>query len=55
MGADIGFIGLAVMGENLVLNIERNGFSVAVFNRTTTVVDRFLAGRAHGKDRKSVV
>ncbi|WP_244263554.1 NAD(P)-binding domain-containing protein, partial [Treponema pallidum] len=49
MGADIGFIGLAVMGENLVLNIERNGFSVAVFNRTTTVVDRFLAGRAHGK------
>jgi 6-phosphogluconate dehydrogenase len=50
MKADIGLIGLAVMGENLVLNMERNGFTVAVFNRTTSKVDDFLAGR--GKDKK---
>jgi len=47
---DIGLIGLAVMGENLVLNMERNGFSVAVFNRTTSKVDDFLADRAKGKN-----
>jgi 6-phosphogluconate dehydrogenase len=47
--ADIGLIGLAVMGENLVLNIESRGFTVAVFNRTTARVDEFLAGRAQGK------
>jgi 6-phosphogluconate dehydrogenase len=47
--ADIGLIGLAVMGENLVLNIESRGYSVAVFNRTTARVDEFLAGRARGK------
>jgi len=47
--ADIGLIGLAVMGENLVLNMERNGFTVAVYNRTTSRVDAFLAGRANGK------
>ncbi len=47
---DIGLIGLAVMGENLVLNMERNGFSVAVFNRTTSKVDNFMAGRAKGKN-----
>src|SRR2546429_3745555 len=46
---DIGLIGLAVMGENLVLNMESKGFSVAVFNRTTKVTDDFAAGRAKGK------
>jgi 6-phosphogluconate dehydrogenase len=49
---DIGLIGLAVMGENLVLNMERNGFKVAVFNRTTSKVDAFMEGRAKGKDIK---
>jgi len=47
--ADIGLIGLAVMGENLVLNMERNGFTVAVYNRTVEKVDRFMAGRGKGK------
>jgi len=47
--ADIGLIGLAVMGENLVLNMASHGFTVAVFNRTTSKVDAFLAGRAQGK------
>jgi 6-phosphogluconate dehydrogenase len=47
--ADIGLIGLAVMGENLVLNMERNGFTVAVYNRTIEKVDRFLEGRGKGK------
>ena len=47
---DIGLIGLAVMGENLVLNMESKGFSVAVFNRTTEVTDRFAAGKAIGKN-----
>ena len=47
--ADIGLIGLAVMGENLVLNMESHGFTVAVFNRTVARVDEFLAGRAKGK------
>jgi 6-phosphogluconate dehydrogenase len=47
--ADIGLIGLAVMGENLVLNIESRGYTVAVFNRTTSRVDEFLADRAKGK------
>jgi 6-phosphogluconate dehydrogenase len=46
---DIGLIGLGVMGENLVLNMESKGFSVAVFNRTTEVTDKFAAGRAQGK------
>ncbi|GAB4377724.1 MAG: decarboxylating NADP(+)-dependent phosphogluconate dehydrogenase [Calditrichia bacterium] len=49
---NIGLIGLAVMGENLVLNMERNGFSVAVFNRTTSKVDDFINGRAKGKNIK---
>src|SRR5512133_1313260 len=48
--SDIGLIGLAVMGENLVLNMESKGFQVAVFNRTTQKVDEFLAGRAKGKN-----
>jgi len=47
---DIGLIGLAVMGENLVLNMESHGFQVAVFNRTTSKVDAFMAGRAKGKN-----
>ena len=47
---DIGLIGLAVMGENLVLNLESKGFSVAVFNRTTEVTEKFAAGRAKGKN-----
>ena len=47
---DIGLIGLAVMGENLVLNMESKGFSVAVFNRTAEVTDKFAAGRAKGKN-----
>ena len=47
---DIGLIGLAVMGENLVLNLESKGFSVAVFNRTTEVTEKFAAGRASGKN-----
>lgn len=49
---DIGLIGLAVMGENLILNMERNGFGVAVFNRTTSKVTRFIEGRAAGKNIK---
>ncbi|MEP6808704.1 MAG: NADP-dependent phosphogluconate dehydrogenase [Chthoniobacterales bacterium] len=47
---DIGLIGLAVMGENLVLNLESKGFSVAVFNRTTEVTEKFAAGKAKGKN-----
>jgi len=47
---DIGLIGLAVMGQNLVLNMERNGFSVAVFNRTVSKVDDFIQGAAKGKN-----
>ena len=47
---DIGLIGLAVMGENLVLNMESRGFRVAVFNRTTSVVEAFEAGRGKGKN-----
>ena len=47
---DIGLIGLAVMGENLVLNMESKGFSVAVFNRTVEKVDKFVAGRAKDKN-----
>ena len=46
---DIGLIGLAVMGENLALNIESRGYRVAVFNRTTSKVDDFITGRAKGK------
>lgn len=47
--ADIGLIGLAVMGENLILNMESHGFTVAVFNRTTSKVDDFVNGRGKGK------
>jgi len=48
--SDIGLIGLAVMGENLVLNMESKGFQVTVYNRSTQKVDAFLAGRAKGKN-----
>ncbi len=46
---DFGLIGLAVMGENLALNVESRGYKVAVYNRTTEKVDELLAGRAKGK------
>ena len=49
MNCDIGLIGLAVMGQNLVLNMESRGNHVAVFNRTTSVTDEFCAGSAAGK------
>jgi 6-phosphogluconate dehydrogenase len=49
MQSDIGLIGLAVMGENLALNMESKGFSVAVFNRTTAVTEKFAATRGKGK------
>jgi len=46
----VGLIGLAVMGENLALNIESRGYSMAVFNRTTAKTEKFIAGRAKGKE-----
>ena len=49
---DIGLIGLAVMGENLILNMESHGFSVSAYNRTTSKVDNFIKGRAKGKNIK---
>jgi 6-phosphogluconate dehydrogenase len=48
--ADIGLVGLAVMGENLVLNMESKGFRVAVYNRTIDKVDSFINGRGKGKN-----
>lgn len=48
--ADIGLIGLAVMGENLVMNIESKGFSAAVYNRSTEKVKKFVSGRAKDKN-----
>jgi len=48
--ADIAVIGLAVMGENLILNMESKGFTVSCFNRTTSKVDAFVKGRAAGKN-----
>lgn len=48
--ADIGLIGLAVMGENLVLNMESRGYTVAVYNRTVSRVDDFVNGRGSGKN-----
>jgi 6-phosphogluconate dehydrogenase len=47
-GGDIGLVGLAVMGQNLVLNMDDHGFRVVVYNRTTSVADEFLAGAAAG-------
>jgi 6-phosphogluconate dehydrogenase len=46
---DIGLIGLAVMGQNLILNMADHGFRVAAYNRTTSRVDEFLAGPARGR------
>ena len=46
---DIGLVGLAVMGENLILNMESRGFTVACYNRTASKVDAFVQGRARGK------
>ncbi len=46
--ADIGLIGLAVMGQNLVLNMDDHGFTVAVYNRTTSKVDDFIENEARG-------
>ena len=48
--SDIGLIGLAVMGQNLVLNMSDHGFKVAVYNRTTSKVDDFLANEAAGRE-----
>src|SRR5438094_3570998 len=47
--AEVGLIGLAVMGENLALNIERNGFPIAVFNRTAERTKEFIQKRGRGK------
>jgi len=48
-----GVIGLAVMGENLALNVERNGFPIAVYNRTPEKTDAFMQTRAQGKNVKA--
>ena len=49
---DIGLVGLAVMGENLILNMENKGFSVSVYNRTVDKVNKFISGR--GKNRNII-
>ncbi len=48
--SDIGLIGLGVMGENLALNIERNGYKISIFNRSTDKIDAFVNGSAKGKN-----
>jgi 6-phosphogluconate dehydrogenase len=48
-----GVIGLAVMGENLALNVERNGFPISVYNRSREKTDAFMANRAPGKNVKA--
>ena len=48
--SDFGLIGLAVMGENLALNVESRGYTVTVLNRTTSKVTNFIEGRAAGKN-----
>ncbi|MBE7379848.1 MAG: NADP-dependent phosphogluconate dehydrogenase [Leptolyngbya sp. SIO1E4] len=50
MAQSFGVIGLAVMGENLALNVERNGFPVSVYNRSREKTDRFIANRTQGKN-----
>jgi 6-phosphogluconate dehydrogenase len=52
MAQSFGLIGLAVMGENLALNVERNGFPIAVYNRTSSVTDKFMSTRAQDKNVK---
>ncbi|EZF28654.1 6-phosphogluconate dehydrogenase, decarboxylating [Trichophyton interdigitale H6] len=47
--ADFGLIGLAVMGQNLIMNVADHGFTVVAFNRTVEKVDRFLANEAKGR------
>src|SRR6478736_5835532 len=47
--SDIGLVGLAVMGENLILNMASKGYTVTAYNRSIDKVDNFLAGRAQGK------
>ena len=47
--SDIGLIGLAVMGENLILNMASKGFTVTAYNRSTDKVEKFISGRAEGK------
>lgn len=51
MKSDIGLIGLGVMGQNLVLNMESHGYSVSVFNRTTKTTEKFIQGEAKGKEK----
>ena len=52
---DIGLMGLAVMGQNLVLNMEDHGFSVAVYNRTTSKMEDFVnSDEVKGKNRNIV-
>ena len=53
MAQKFGLIGLAVMGENLALNVERNGFPIAVYNRTASKTEDFMANRAQGKNVKA--
>lgn len=53
MAQSFGVIGLAVMGENLALNVERNGFPVTVYNRSSDKTDKFMATRAQGKNVKA--
>ena len=50
MAQSFGVIGLAVMGENLALNVERNGFPISVYNRSREKTDAFMANRAVGKN-----
>ncbi len=50
MAQSFGVIGLAVMGENIALNVERNGFPIAVYNRSREKTDAFMKNRAGGKD-----
>ena len=50
---NFGVIGLAVMGENLALNVESRGFPIAVYNRTASKTEKFMATRAVGKDIKA--
>lgn len=50
MAQSFGVIGLAVMGENLALNVERNGFPISVYNRSREKTDEFMATRAVGKN-----
>ena len=47
--SDIGLVGLAVMGENLILNMANHGYTVTAYNRSTDKVDNFINGRAQGK------